>query len=246
MDDEATYAQLKALVDTAPDLASQARGLQLPVEAHLWMGRLHAIVDTQGNVPDVVLLKTATGRMRSSVPGVRLAAVDDVMAVLFRALAEAELRSPSRTTGSFIAVGSAFDALRALAVVLNEAVKEVLIVDPYMSEVALSDVAILAEEGINVRLLSDAATVKPGLKPAAVAWGQQYGLNRPLEVRLSVPKSLHDRLILVDRSKVWVLTQSLKDLAKRAPASLTAVDSETAGLKIDAYEALWSTATPVY
>lgn len=179
------------------------------------------------------------------MPQIRHARVDDIMAVLFRAFAQAELDAPSSATGSFIAVGSAFDALRALSEVMKEAATDLLIVDPYMAEDALTNVAILANEGVSIRLLSDEATVRPGLKPAAAAWCQQYGSKRPLEARLARERSLHDRLIFVDEAKVWVLTQSLKDLAKRSPASLTASDQETANLKLRAYADIWAGSAPI-
>jgi len=42
----------------------------------------------------------------------------------------------------------------------------------------------------------------------------------------------------------WILTQSLKDFAKRAPAEIVRAD-DTAALKIDAYEAIWASAVVV-
>jgi hypothetical protein len=56
---------------------------------------------------------------------------------------------------------------------------------------------------------------------------------------------LHDRLIIVDWSQVWTLTQSLKDFAARSPASVIRVDGDLARLKIDAYEQLWTAAQPL-
>jgi len=156
-----------------------------------------------------------------------------------------EFRIPAGIQGSFIPVGNAFDAIRALSDILKRASSDVFIVDPYMDECALIDVAVLSEESVPVRLLSDTATVKPSFKPAVNAWKSQYQSTRPLEARLAAAKTLHDRLIITDRSVVWVLTQSLKDLAKRSPATLTAVPAEAAALKIPAYEAIWSAATSV-
>jgi hypothetical protein len=40
-------------------------------------------------------------------------------------------------------------------------------------------------------------------------------------------------------------TQSLKDLAVRSPATVARVDPDTAGLKIPAYDAMWSGAKPI-
>jgi hypothetical protein len=81
--------------------------------------------------------------------------------------------------------------------------------------------------------------VKPTLRPAATRWVAQYGLNRPLQVKLAPARTLHDRLIAVDDSTVWVLTQSLNAFATRSPASIVRVDDQTAALKIAAYADVW-------
>src|SRR4029077_2641824 len=111
---------------------------------------------------------------------------------------------------------------------------EVLIVDPYMDEKALIDFAPLAPEGIAIRLLADEKDHKPTLHPAQERWVQQYGKSRPLEVRLALPRVLHDRLAIVDEAETWVLTQSLNALAARSPAAVVRVDPETSGLKVAA------------
>ncbi len=108
-----------------------------------------------------------------------------------------------------------------------------------MDEKAVTDFAPLIASGITIRLLSDAQSSKPTLGPAAKRWAIQYGSAHPLESRLAAARSLHDRLIVIDGQEAWVLTQSLKDFAVRAPASIIRVDRQIAEMKIGAYEALW-------
>jgi hypothetical protein len=55
------------------------------------------------------------------------------------------LRLPSQ--GSFIAAGSTFDAFVAVGKALSEAKTNVLMVDPYADEKALTDYALLAPDG---------------------------------------------------------------------------------------------------
>ncbi len=59
--------------------------------------------------------------------------------------------------------------------------------------------------------------------------------------RLAPPKTLHDRAIFIDQAEAWILTQSLKDFAKRSPAEIVRAN-DTASMKIAAYEAVWVTA----
>ena len=99
-------------------------------------------------------------------------------------------------------------------------------------------------EGVPLRLLADANDHKATLQPAAQKWITQYGTNRPLSVRLAPAKSLHDRAIFINRHEAWTITQSLKDLAKRAPAEIVRVDT-IAALKLDAYEAIWAAASVI-
>lgn len=114
-----------------------------------------------------------------------------------------------------------------------------------MDEKALTDFAPLAPAGVIVRLLADQQHRKPSLIPAQQRWVAQYGAARPLEVRLAPARTLHDRLIIIDDTRTWVLTQSLNAFAARSPASLVRVDDGTSELKISAYEAVWAAAEPL-
>ena len=96
-----------------------------------------------------------------------------IAVVLHRTLARAEFPAPVAAQGAFITAGNAFDALAALSKVLRLAATDLLIVDPYMDEKTLIDYAGLANAGVTIRLLADAAHVKPTLKPAAAAWRAQ-------------------------------------------------------------------------
>jgi hypothetical protein len=172
-------------------------------------------------------------------------AAQDVGIVVRRALAKAELKAPAVAQGAFIAAGNAFDAMTAIGKILGQATRDVLIVDPYMDEKVLTDFALLAPQKVGIRLLSDQQTVKPTLRPAAVRWTAQHGTSRTLAVKLAAARLLHDRLIAINDTDAWVLTQSLNAFATRSPASIVRVDHETAGLKITAHQAIWGQATPL-
>jgi hypothetical protein len=156
------------------------------------------------------------------------------------------MNAPAAAQGAFIAVGGTFDVFQAIGKVLGEASIELLIIDPYMSPKLLTDFAPLAAERVTVRLLSDSAyTRADALEPAVRRWVEQYGEARPLQVRLTPPRLLHDRLILVDGARVWSLTQSLKDFAGRSPASVIRVDGDPARMKLEAYRQMWADAQPL-
>jgi hypothetical protein len=166
----------------------------------------------------------------------------EISVILYRVLTAAELSAPASEQGAFIAAGNELDAYAAIAKVLATAEKNILVVDPYIDGKALADFIPAAVEKVVVRILSDESSLKPTLVPAYDRWKAQFGDLRPLELRLAPARSLHDRLLIIDDTNVWSLTQSLKDFANRADASIMKADPEIGALKIAAYHEHWESA----
>jgi hypothetical protein len=213
-------------------------------EHHLWLGRANAAMT---ETPDATAFSNAmtTVLHTGAGTGARQGAVNDIVTILYRHLGHAELAAPNAAQGAFIPAGNSFDALSAVASVFAPARLSLLVIDPYMDEKVLLDYALLAPENIPIFLLSDKQSRKPSLEPAARAWKAQYASARPLELRLTPAKTLHDRLIIVDNKNVFILTQSLNAFAARSPASIVRVEDEAASLKLDAYKAIWDAADRV-
>src|SRR5215469_8925029 len=210
MDPESLYRQLGRLLETMPDFFS---GKAWSADTHKWVGRADALIMQSGDLRDQAEWRTAI----MLFDGKPHTAASQITTVLYRVLAAAELKAPPSVRGAFIPAGGSFDAFAALAKVLQSANKEVLIVDPYMDETALTEFGGAVPAGVLLRLLADQSTHKPTLQPAATRWASQHGVSRPIQVRLAPQKTLHDRAIFIDRMTAWILTQSLKDFAKRAP-----------------------------
>lgn len=233
MDPETLYRQLGRLIEAMPKLAVYP----IPKEVHEWAGRAYALV-SMVSATDAIFFKTAVDRLSTAAAQ---SGADEIAAIVYRALAIAETRAPAGARGSFIPAGNRFDAFAAVSKVLQTATSDVLIVDPYMDETALTEFGTAVIDKISLRLLTDRATVKATLRPAAARWVQQNGASRPLSVRVAPPKTLHDRAIFIDHKTAWTLTQSLKDFADRAPGEIIRAD-DTAALKIAAYESVWASA----
>lgn len=241
-DTEAFYLQIKSLVETLPNLRSVTDDHQLTPEAQIWLGRLYALVEQSGEFADSITLKTNGPKLIETQFNSDVKAEREILAVLYRTLARAELAAPASAQGAFVAVGDHFDVFRAIRDIFGNAQHELLIIDPYLNEVVLTDFLPLANEGVKIRLLADEAALKPSLKPATERWLGQHGPKRPIETKVAPARSLHDRLIFVDGNAAWLLTQSLKDFAARAPGTIQKTDAELAKLKIEAYEAIWLSA----
>lgn len=235
------YTQLGRLLEVAPS-TTDTIAFRTP-EGLQWLGRAHALVVEAGVSigMDAVSFTSATRSLKDGAYGNGLA---EIFQILYRALAHCELRAPASLSGAFIAVGNSFDAYAALSKIFRLVKRDVMIVDPYMDETALTDFGVAVNDGVNLRLLADEAACKATFAPAAKRWVAQHGASRPVEARVSAPKTLHDRAIFVDGDKAWTLTQSLKDFAKRSPAEIVRAD-DTASLKIEAYELLWAGARTV-
>jgi hypothetical protein len=234
---EALYRQLAQIVEAIPNLSENTE----QKETQQWLGRAYALISAI-DPPSAIEFKFAVTNVNSNSGTVHYKGKQDVQTILYRVLAVAEMRAPAAAQGAFIPAGNAFDALATMSKLLGGAASDILMVDPYMDEKALTDFAPLAREQIALRLLADEQSQKPSLKPAVERWVAQYGTKRPLAARLAPARSLHDRLIVIDQKDVWVLTQSLNSLATRAPASIVRVDVETAALKIAVYDQMWAVA----
>lgn len=106
------YAQLGRLLETAPDVSDRAQ-FRTPV-GQQWLARGHALVTEVGVATgmDAIEYTAAVKRIPDGVYGNGL---EEVFTILHRALAHCELKVPKALAGSFIPVGSSFDAYAAMS-----------------------------------------------------------------------------------------------------------------------------------
>jgi len=184
LDPEVLYRRIGRLIEIAPEPPTTA---VLSGELMKWIGQALAAIKEVGDVTIAGEAGAAANLLQTPNRAHHFRAI---VFALYRALAVVELKAPPSAQGAFIPVGNAFDAYAAIAKILGSAQKDVLIVDPYMDDSVLTDFAASLTEGVPLRLLTDQATAKPNLAPAATRWKAQYP-NRPLEVRLAPARTLH-------------------------------------------------------
>src|SRR5262245_61759458 len=150
MDPESLYVQLGRLAETIPDLTARP----MIVSTREWLGRACALVDAVGATLDSAELRLAIKKLsgQTTYYGSVHDAAEEIVTILYRALAIAELNAPDSAKGAFIPARNAFDALAAVAKTLSGATEDVLIVDPYMDEKILTDF-----RAIGARRRSDSA-----------------------------------------------------------------------------------------
>lgn len=234
------YKSLAHLVETFPTLAY---GQPLSAEEWKWLGRCHALVGITTNQATAIQFQLASDRLGSMYG--HESAASEIRGALYRALAAAELKVSPGVQGAFIQTGASFDALGAVGKILRQAKRDLLVVDPYLDARFLTDFALMADEGVAIRLLADKQSLYPSLKPAAERWAEQNGALRPLEVRVAPARTLHDRLLIADGSAAFAVSQSFKDLAARSPATIMPAEPAITSLKVASYGDLWAAATPL-
>jgi hypothetical protein len=235
---ENLYRQAKAHIERMPDFSKSDNHR----ERIDWGAKALAIAQEFGDVTLSLNVSNNVRLLADKSWGANAGV--ETYAALKTIVERLELRLPASLSGAFIAAGSVFDAHAAFSKVVSGAKSDVLLIDPYMDEKALTEFGESVPQGITYRLLADQAFVKPSLAPAARKWKQQHGTSRPLEVRLANPKALHDRLIIVDQTNPWTVTQSLNQIAVRSHAEFV-LALETADLKIPAYAEIWTNAAPM-
>jgi hypothetical protein len=239
---EALYHQLGQIISDEPKIPTgENRGTS---EILRWLGRAETLIKEVSGVVDSHKVTMLRERMLIAKLTDPESEMQQIRALLYTALAKAEMNAPTAAKGSFIPAGNAFDALTAIAGVLRECRGSVLVVDPYMDAVVLTDFLPMVSEGIPLRLLASNKQANAGLPEAVNRWKDQYAQVRPMQLRLASPKLLHDRLIMDDLS-VWSLSQSFNAIAKRSPAMVQRVSAEISASKREAFKDMWDNASPV-
>lgn len=232
-----TYAQALAIVEelirTAPAFEERCE----PSEDELrWLGKCQAVLGHIKATQEVIAFRIARGNI-----GGPFHSKSAVMAPLLNTYYALELHLPERANGGFIPSGDTWNGFAALVRLIQKASNHLLLIDRYM------DVSLFTEllphsdlGGGDVFCLTIKGQYHHSLLAAHAKWANdEIGKEKPVEVRLAPPSSLHDRIIIIDRQEVWLVSQSLKDIAKHSPASLTKADNDLAAAKIEHYFELW-------
>lgn len=233
------YLQLAALAQQWPEALWRTHD---EPENRRLLAKIAVLIESAGYTADYVEFITAVQGLNRNETRTLDIHVATIETVFQRALARAELAADVTGQTHFIPSGQEFSATTSVRKIVSEAKESVRFVDPYAGIELLEQFAILCNEGIRVQVLADRRAMKSELPKSAEAWSNQYEDLRPLEIRLAMPRMLHDRVIFVDQEKVWVVGQSFNALATRAATTLVPILDDAAKIKIDAYEQIWDSA----
>lgn len=235
---ETLYLELGRLMAHTPELASGA----ITPEMQRWLTMARALVQASGSLADTIQFTVACENLYGPLQARNAEIVIDV---LHRVLAGAELNSPQEVRGSVLLIGENLDAYKAVRGLLGTAANDALLVEPDAAGKLLADYGILAPERVAVRLLADEAQYKDSLITGIERWHQRFGERRKLVVRLASANLLHERLILLDGDRGWIVGVPFSELAKRTHTSLVRMRPEEEARKIAVYSEIWEDAEPL-
>ncbi|GIK24695.1 MAG: hypothetical protein BroJett006_09410 [Betaproteobacteria bacterium] len=235
----AGLAEARDLVATIPPL--ETCDLAAP-EVQRWIGRSCSLVDEFGDLIDKIGFNSAARSLASTL---RARSAHEMRALLHKILANLEQRVGEQKGAEFIKAKDVFAGFVSILDTIRRATRIVWIVDPYMDETILRDYGAAVPERVLLRLLTTKREQNATIVPAVQKWQQTYREQRPVEGRLAPKRRLHDRFIAIDGKEVWLLSQSLREFAEQAPATVVLFDPSLAADKLDAYEAIWQEAQAI-
>jgi len=229
---ETLYLELGRLIADIPELASGP----ITADVQRCLARANALVKSSGSLTDAVQLKVASENLDGPL---RVRNAETITNILHRMFVKAEANVPREVRGSVLLIGGNLDAYRAIGRLLVTASSDVLLVEPDAGGKFIADYAILTTERITVRLLADEAQYRPSLIRGIQQWQQRFGDTRNLMVRVASANTLHERLILLDSARGWVLGAPFGQLAKRRHTILVRMRPEEEARKLAVYAEIW-------
>lgn len=233
----AGLAEARDLVATIPPL--ETCDLAAP-EVQRWIGRSCSLVDEFGDFMDKISFNSSARTLAAAL--LRAGSAHEMRALLHKTMANLEQRVGEQKGAEFIKAKDVFGGFVSILDTIRRATRTVWIVDPYMDETILRDYGAAVPERVLLRLLTTKREQNATIVPAVQKWQQTYREQRPVEGRLAPKRRLHDRFIAIDGKEVWLLSQSLREFAEQAPATVVLFDPSLAADKLDAYEAIWQEA----
>lgn len=235
---EQQYTELKSLVESAPDLLTS--DVQLP-EVRRWLGRAYVAVEAVSGLADAVKFSVSSDNLDSAL---RKGNAQTIMGCVNRALSRVEAQLPQSNGNAFIQPGDLWGAFLSISGLFGQATRDLLVVDPYLDDSVLRDYAGHLADGASLRLLTTGVAKKFSLlQPALEKWNATHP-TRPVSLRVAPSGTIHDRVVCIDETTAWIITQSLKDFGAKAPATVMRFDDTLTADKIAAYEKLWAQTQP--
>jgi hypothetical protein len=231
---------LSLLQDAIRDAPALEYQVPLTETDRKWLGRVDATLDASGHVNASVNFRSARNQLDSYQHS-----RDAVLMPLYDVYSRMELLVPESMQGAFIPPGDTWNGYAAIVKLLQTECDDILIVDPYLNADIYQYFAPHSSAKNGLRCLAvQQQTYHQGLLASASKWAiDNISKSHHVEVRYAKTGTLHDRLIFIDGKATWLISQSIKDIAKKSAASVTRIDAELGEMKWLHYQQLWALGT---
>jgi hypothetical protein len=236
---EQLLALLEAAILSAPAFEYQ---VALTDDDLRWLGRAQALLNASGEIAASAAFAIARDNINTHLHN-----RSKILIPLHDAYSRVELMVPAASRGAFIPAGDTWNGYAAIVKVVQKQCDDLLVVDPYLDSTLFIEFAPLTAARVGVRCLTAQRSANDaGLLASAKRWaGDAAMASKPVEVRYAPAAALHDRLLILDGKEVWLVSQSLKDIAKRSPASVSRAEADLGIMKAKHYDALWGQSTVI-
>jgi hypothetical protein len=208
-------------------------------ETQRWLAKAFIVVEAVADGVEAIQFKMACDGLNGLL---RQSKAQQIVGTIYRVSARLETTLNQTSSNAFIAPGDLWGAYVGISNLLAHAKSDLFVVDPYLDDSLLIEYGGHIADGVRVRLLSSGLANRfAQIHPAIARWNVTYP-SRTIALKVA-PKSLvHDRVVILDGQSAWIVTQSIKDVGKKAPATVMRFDDTMKADKIAVYENLWATA----
>lgn len=143
---------------------------------------------------------------------------------------------------AFFPPNSEYDAYLSLRDVLASAQSSLAILDPYLGSPLLQTLRAVAPPALKARFLTVDRNLPPDFRVELEKFRRQLS---QVEIEMRSSRSFHDRFIVVDHAKCYLIGASIKDAGSRAFMISQIMDAENAAAFLDTFEREWIAAPPI-
>ncbi len=136
--------------------------------------------------------------------------------------------------GSAYSPGEVYKFFSDLKSILNDAEREIFLIDPYFDGEAFNNYLASVSSDIQVRIFAN----KHARDVLAYIEKHKAQFNSNIEIKKN--NKLHDRLVIIDRGDCWITGGSVNHGGQKSPSYLIPVGTEIASDKLSIYEQIWN------
>jgi hypothetical protein len=199
--------KLTNLLESAPEFGDKP-AMDTETPQRQWLSSVGALLSRLGVEKKILFqasfrtLIQSWGAAVTQIKGQILDAIEELKL-------ELELEGRSEI-GSAYAPGEVYKFFADLKSVIDQAERDVVVVDPYFNGEAFDAYLSSARTGLNIRILADRYSKDINL------YVTKHAAEFGSDIELRASKELHDRIVFVDDDQAWIMGGSIKDAGKKA------------------------------